>query len=72
MVVSRKTNIMKVRCFTNLDGYDCYVDEMACRPIKGDNVTVRYKGNRTSLKIVAITHEGSETGPPWLKIELHK
>ena len=61
---------INVKCFTCLDDYVCDMQFMICRPIKGDKVTVLYKGRKTYLRIVDITHETEETGS-YLKIELH-
>lgn len=63
---------IKGRCHTNLDDYDCSLVKSFYRvPNIGERVEVRYKGNRTSLKIVQITHEAMFDGTPFLSIELH-
>jgi len=38
-------DIIKVKCITNLDDYDCtIVRYLSCRPMVGDFVQVLYKG----------------------------
>jgi len=67
--------MIKGRCFTNLDDYDCSeVIVFARVPNIGERVYCKRKGNSTSLKVVQITHDirgerGSEY--PYILVELH-
>ncbi len=64
--------IIKGRCHTGLDDYDCTLVRQFYRvPNIGERVEVRYKGNRTSLRVVQITHESAHDGSPWISVELH-
>jgi hypothetical protein len=59
-------NYIKGYCRTNLDYYNCsLVKVFAAIPNIGDNVQVLYKGNVTTLKVVAVTHKqnGTENNP---------
>lgn len=59
-------------CRTNLDYYDCNeVKVFAAMPTKGDYVTVRYKGNYSALRIVAITHRVKNGNAPYIEVELN-
>lgn len=75
--------MVKVRCRTNLDGYERVVwpTEMCCRPMVGDRVTSQ--NGKCSLKIVSIIHHqtiegGSVDGLSWssqhcyLEVELNR
>lgn len=60
-------------CHTNLDDYDCsLVKKFVTLPQIGNKVRVLKNGNKTTLKIVDITHDVNEKGEPKLLIELHK
>lgn len=64
--------MIRGRCFTNLDDYDCsLVNVFAGIPRIGDYVTVTYKGNTLRLKVVSVQHDVKDC-QPYLKIELHK
>jgi hypothetical protein len=64
---------VKGRCFTNLDDYDCPVKEFYRVPNIGEHVMTRYKGNKTSLKVIQITHDISVIdNEPFIIVELHK
>lgn len=62
---------IKGKCFTNLDDYDVsLVKEFTRTPNVGERVTVRRKGDLTSLKIVQITHSVKDN-EPFIIVELH-
>lgn len=70
--------MIKVRCFTNLDDYDCSkVTHMVSTPLRGDRVEVMYRGSYATLKVVGVTHGMYNDGiypkdQPYLQVELHK
>ena len=62
---------IKGQCKTNLDDYDVSeVREFYRVPNIGERVMCRYKGHRSDLKVVQITHSLKEN-KPFIIIELH-
>jgi len=59
------------KCRTNLDNYTCPVTSFVALPRIGDRVEVMYKGSRSTLKIIEITHI-DEDGKPSIIVELTK
>ena len=58
---------IQAKCFTNLNNYDCGgLRILKCKPVIGECMEVKYKGDISALKICMITH----TGTGLLKIEL--
>lgn len=65
------TTTIKGKCKTNLDNYDTSIIKQFYRvPNIGERVSVLYKGNITSLKVVQITHDIKD-GDPFIIVELH-
>lgn len=64
-------NLIKGHCFTNLDNYTTSNIKGFYRvPNVGERVSCEYKGSKTSLEVVQITHD-FRNGQPYIVVELH-
>lgn len=62
---------IKGHCRTNLDNFECPVNEFYRVPNIGERVMVIYKGNVSSLPVVQITHD-MKNNEPYIIVELNK
>ncbi len=62
--------MIKAHVRTNQDDVNCYVNEFVALPRIGEQIYVKYDGERVLSRVCSIYHGFNKCNEPWIEIEV--